>query len=102
MSVQMGFRCPKLLADDVKAYQRVTKQSRTDALISLLEIALSEVNKKHEPALNKVTEKMETILSINVQCLSILNQLGELAGDEVMSDAEHEFKEMMKSLGDNA
>lgn len=99
MTVQIGFRCPELMAKQIEAYRKRSFLSKTDAIVSLLEIAFNSLENTSASSAAEQTEKLNVLTRLVVQQLAVINQLGDLAGEEVMDEAEKEYHDILKNIG---
>lgn len=99
MTISIGFRCPKSLGDEVKLFMKKNSLNKTDAYIRLLEKGLLSENKSNNDAFQKLDDRTVGLTKIAIQILCITNQLGELAGEEVIQSAEEEYDELISELG---
>lgn len=95
MSKQIGFRCPPILYDELKSFMKRTGRSKTDACVFLMELGLQTLNENQSES-TKAT--LQLLTRLGVQILAITNQLGELAGDDVLENAEQEYRDLLKQL----
>ncbi|MBQ4839779.1 hypothetical protein [Pseudoalteromonas luteoviolacea] len=95
MSKPLGFRCPQILHDEIEIIMKNTGKSKTDTCVFLIELGIQVLKENQSTSTNA---RLQLLARLSVQILAITNQLGELAGDDVLQNAEQEYTALLKQL----
>ena len=101
MTQQLGFRCSELLHQEIKTLARTLGCSKTEAITTLIERGFEAINQAKNHPQDELKTQLNLITRLHAQSLCVINQIGDLAGNSVLNNAEQEYIDLLQTLGLN-
>jgi predicted DNA-binding protein len=99
MTKAINFRSPKLLDQNIKKLSTKLGYTKTETIVMLLERGLESVNAGDVDLVVQLNNQIKLMTRLTVQSLCVINQIGDMAGSDVLNNAEQEYIELLDKLG---